>query len=385
MLYNKDMNRRFLITLLTLFVIGTAASVAIFLAKGYRLSPTTGTVSGTGILSIISVPDQASVYLDGHLTSATNTNINSLPPKKYRVKIVKERFISWEKEVEVKMGLVSEVKATLFPAIPSTYPLTYAGVENVSLSPDGQTLVYVVKPSDSNDGSLLHDKKSGIWAWQMSEKQIAFARSGEPHQIAYSISGIDFTKAALRFAPDSNQVLVILPDRSLLLDMDKLNDPPRDITATVGSKIKTWDEDEKVQEQTRLQLIRDLSLRNTASGAAVLKWSPDETKMLYSEDGKKDFRIVDLSTKKSYNLAEYQKYIWLPDSEHLIIVESGQNQTAAKISIIEYDGSNKSEIFAGNFDTDSVFPWPDSSRLVIVSSLPTATASQPNLFGVNLK
>src|SRR5581483_5211609 len=100
------MSKRFIFTIVTLIIIIAIASVAVFLAKGYRFSPKTGSITGTGILSITSMPDQASVFLDGHLTTATNTNINSLIPKEYDVKITKEGFIDWEKKVQVKEGLV---------------------------------------------------------------------------------------------------------------------------------------------------------------------------------------------------------------------------------------------------------------------------------------
>src|SRR3990167_10199784 len=134
------MSRRFLFTLITFLLIVAVAAGAIFLAKGFRFSTNQGMIIGTGILSITSLPDQASIYLDGHLTSATNTNINSLPAKKYKVQITKEGYIPWEKEVEVKEGLVTQIKATLFRAIPALFPLTYTGAVNATLSPDGQKL-----------------------------------------------------------------------------------------------------------------------------------------------------------------------------------------------------------------------------------------------------
>jgi hypothetical protein len=393
-------SKRFLITILTFLLIVVAATAGIFFSKGYRLSSKEGTIAGTGILSITSSPDQASVYLDGHLTTATNTNINSLPPKTYDVKVVKEGYIPWEKQVEVKEGLVSDVKATLFRAIPTVYPLSYTGAINPLLSPDGQKLVYIVPGQD---------KKSGIWVWQMSDKSIALARGAEPHQIALS-AGYDYTRAKLRWSPDSAQVLVEFPDQKLLLDSTRLNDPPRDITAIYDPTTKTWDDDQQAKDLTRLQLIVDPVLRKTASSSAFLKFSPDESKILYSVSGKDDFKVVELvpnsPTKKPgqvYNIpAGGKNYEWLPDSDHLYFVEGtgggitaptpllkeaspSASQIFSKVSVLEYDGSNKSEIYAGNLDPDSVYVWPDGSRLVIISSLPTATASTPNLFGINLK
>ncbi len=399
-------SKRFIFTVVTFVVIALIAAGAIFLAKGYRLSSKNGTIAGTGILSITSIPDQASVYLDGHLTTATNANINSLPPKTYEVKVIKEGYIPWQKKVDVKEGFVTDVKATLFRAIPTVYPLTYTGAQKPILSPDSQKIVYIVAGTD---------KKSGLWVWEMSDKSISFARGAQPHQIG--LSALDYTKAKFRWSPDSSQILVTFPDQQLLFDATKLNDPPRDITALVEPTLKGWDDEQRTKDLTRLELIKDLSIRKMASSSASLKWSPDETKFLMGDD-KNNFRVVDLApdkglTKevKTYDLTPSPKgYTWLPDSEHLFFVEGNfpssspssnpstfpsplpssqlsetSNQPFAKISVIEFDGFNKSEIYAGNFDPDSVFVWPDGSRLVVVSSLPTQTASIPNLFGINLK
>lgn len=389
------MKRPLVISIIMVIVIAIVGSIAIFLAKGYRLSPKTGTIAGTGIMSVTSVPDQASVYLDGHLTTATNANINSLSPKTYDVKIVKEGFITWEKQVEVKEGLVSEIKATLFRAIPSVYPLTYTGAQNLTLSPDEQKIVYVVPGTE---------KKSGVWVWQMSDKPITFGRASGPQQLVLGTSGIDYSQAVFKWSPDSRQIMVTFPDRTLLLESDRLNDPPRDITATLTSVVDSWDVDTKSRNLTRLNLIKDIKLKQEASNAAVLKWSPDESKYLYSKDGKEDFKLVNLETKKTYTMSKANSYSWLPDSDHLVLVEGEEksqpvknNQAAkdvntpesaltdGKISIIDFDGSNKAEIYAGRFDLKSVVAWPDSSRLIIISSVPTATGNMPNLFGINLK
>lgn len=378
-------SKRFLFTILLIGVIAAVAGAAIFLAKGYRFSTQSGKITGTGIISITSVPDQASVYLDGHLTTATNDNIEALVPKKYQVRVVKEGFIPWEKEIEVKEGLVEQLKITLFPAIPTIYPLTFNGVYNPVLSPDDQKVVFAVPGAE---------KKSGVWVWTMSVAgPINIGRGGEPHQVALSQPGIDYTKAVFRWSPDSTQIMVTLSDRTLLLNQESLNDPPRDITAILQPTINAWNEEEKNQQISRIGAIQDLQLRKITSASASLKSSPDETKLLYNESGN-GFKVSDLVDKKTYTLPSIENIRWLPTSEHLILVEPEGGSTPnpatpsaslSKVSIIEYDGTNKQVLYVGNLDPNSVFPWPDGSRVMIVSSLPTPTAKEPNFYGINLK
>jgi len=352
-------------------VLGISAGVAIFLAKGYTFSPKEKRIVGTGILAITSEPDAASVYLDGHLTTATNANISSLPPKTYQVKVVKEGSIAWERSVEIKEGLVTDLKVTLFPSLPTIYPLTYSGVKNPTLSPDGSKLAFIV-PSG---------KKAGVWVWTMRKSEpIAFARSAEPHQIA-SNSIADFSESLLSWSADSKQVLATANQNNYLLNFDTLNKEPRDITPILSATIKSWQDDTRDKNEARILAIKDVILRKIASDSAEIKWSPDETKFMA------DQKIYDLeersplgsSSKKTYDLPSAKIHLWLPDSRHVILIEDNT------ISIVDFDGTNKAIIYASKFEDGFVFPWPDSSRLVFISSFPTPTASEPNLYGINLR
>lgn len=421
------MSKQFIITVATLLVIAVGALIAVFLVKGYTFSAKEGRLVGTGIISVTSLPDGASVYIDGHLTTATNTTVSQLQPKTYKLRIVKEGFIPWEKEVKVAEGLVSEVKATLFPALPTIYPLTVNGVAGPMLSADGQKLSFAV-PFIADSHSR---QKGGIWVWTMTSAPLSFARSAEPHQIVASTSTLDFSKAKMRFSPDSTQLLVTLQEddkpgdantRNYLLPVDRQTSVTdlKDITPQITSILKEWSDDHKTKEDILVSNIRNLDIRQIASASATLalkeatpssivKWSPDEAKFIIESQGSngtilRSGKVYDLASEglgskqptnrlgqgnqtsgaaltgnKQYSLPSAKAYYWLPDSKHIIIV--GED----KIGVAELDGSNVAEIYAGKFDNNLVFPWPDSSRLVIMTSFATSTASQPNLFGINLK
>lgn len=406
------MSKRFLITITTLLVIAVVAGAAVFFARGYRLSTSEKRIVGTGIINISSEPDAASVFVDGHLTTATNATISSLTPKTYSVKVQKEGFIPWEKSVAVREGLVTGLKVTLFPAIPSVYPLTVNSIANPTLSPDGSKLAFVI-PSRPVGGGV--NKKAGVWVWTMVKNQpISFIRSSEPHQIGINTI-TDFSKATLKFSPDSKQVLATVDNNNFLLNSDGLNNDPRDITAILSATLNSWEDDTKTRDAIRIGTIKNISLKKIASDSArldsakrarlasdptlsrfakgdgseraFLRWSPDETKFMVRKaditdrqnDLTPDVKVYDLEDGKEYSLPGARAFVWLPDSRHIILVDENT------ISLVDFDGTNKAVIYAGKFEDSFVFPWPDSSRLVMVSSFPTPTASEPNLYGINLR
>lgn len=381
------MSRHFVFTLITALVILALTGAGILLVKGYKFSFKNGQISGTGIISITSEPEGASVFIDNHLTSATNTTIPSLVPKSYDVRVVKEGLIPWQKKVTVREGLVSELKITLFPAIPTVSPLTFNGAVNPLLSPDGNKLAFFV-PIATNSGSLK--QRGGVWVLNMVSQPISFSRSSGSRQLISSTQELEFAKGKLRFSPDSKSVLVTVQEggregvenqRNFILSVDQTTALSNlvDITPTVDSTIKTWDEEIKRTDEARILAIKNSTARKIASDSAQIKWAPDETKFMFGVSSTNISRVYDLAEDKQYNLPQAHAYLWLPDSRHIILVKDG------KIGVIEFDGINESEVFAGNFLNGFVFPWPDSSKLVILSSIPTPTASQPNLFGVNLK
>lgn len=80
-----------------------------------------------------------------------------------------------------------------------------------------------------------------------------------------------------------------------------------------------------------------------------------------------------------YTPISAQPVQWFPDSSHLILTED------ERISIIEYDGTNSSVVYAGPFQNQFVFPWPDSSKLLILTNLNPTSELPPNLYAISLK
>ena len=80
--------------------------------------------------------------------------------------------------------------------------------------------------------------------------------------------------------------------------------------------------------------------------------------------------------KNRYSPIWSQSVQWFPSSMHLIKINGG-------VSIMEYDGTNNVTVYGGPSTNEFVYPWPNGSRLVILTSFNSDTPA--NLYAINLR
>ena len=92
---------RVLILISTMLIVGTIGYFVALIARGYQFDTVTYKFLANGILVAKSDPDGASIYIDGDLKGATNTNLK-LAPKSYDVEIKNNGYITWKKKLTIK-------------------------------------------------------------------------------------------------------------------------------------------------------------------------------------------------------------------------------------------------------------------------------------------
>jgi len=429
----------FSFTLLTFLVLATI--FAILYARGYRLLVSKGspTVSKTGILNVTSAPNSAQVYIDGHLTGTTASTIN-LPPNKYTVKVTKDGYYDWQKDVQIQTEVVTSIDALLFPNSPTLQSISTFGVEQALVDPSGSKLAFKIASQSA--------RKNGIYVFNMTSRNLPIL-AGQSSSTQIVDDTVDnFSGSLLTWSPDGTQLLASIsatidnsnPDQALspsvlrsstgsstyyLLKTDSFNDTPQDVTATISDLFDTWKNQRLDKEQALIKSLKPKVQQFSRDNFHILSWSPDETKILYQasqsaqmpifitprrignnllyerRDLKKgaiyvyditediNTRIVDTidqictetdsSCISSANPPlQLNPFTWFPDSGHLVYVNNH------KIQIIEDDGSNMTTIYAGPFIGNYVYPWPDGSKIVILTNLNNPSVS-PTLYTIGLK
>lgn len=409
----KLFNKTAFTTILVLIIVSLVSYALILYGEGYRLNlnPKSGKIiAGTGLLVLTSTPDGARVYLNNELTTATDNTMN-LPPGEYDVRIEKDGYYTWKKHVIVKKEAVTKTDAILFPTTPKLEAVTLLGAQDPVVDPTGSFIAYKVSSSSAQN--------NGIYLLSLEPR--SFISLGSSSRQIVSDTFDSFSKAEIKFSPDGQQILATIPgtastsasatstNRIYLLRTDSFNDNPANVTFTVAQVKAQWDveqeqKDDKFQAslppKARKFIMDNFSNINispegdkieyTASNSAVMPQfinppvlstnSTPETRTLK----KGDAFVYQLKEDKNYLLydvkpgEELPNFIWYPSSAHLIFIKD------KRIFIIEYDGGNTTTLYAGPFDPNFLYAWPDSSGLVILTNFNDESVPA-NLYRVGLR
>lgn len=413
--HKHSTKRQILISVAVLILLVSVTTLAILYGKGYRLGFPKGEpkVSKTGILHVTSLPTGGQVYIDGHLTTAANNTIN-LTPGKYNVKITKDGYSDWQKDIEIQKEVVINAEAVLFPKAPTLQSISTLGIESLLVDPSKTKLAFKIASQSA--------KRNGIYVLDMTSRTfpVLAGQSGST-QVVDDTTDV-FSEAHISWSPDGKQLLASISGELdtttyYLLKADSFNETPQDVTATVTSITDLWTTQRKDKEEALVKSLKSNVQKYANKNFRILSWSPDETKVLYqaSESGQMD---VFLKPRRIGNNVLYERrdlekgaiyvydatedintriiepteerfctidvadciipFTWLPDSSHLVYVHD------KKIAIVEDDGSNMTTIYAGPFINHYAYPWSDGSKLVILTNLNNLAVS-PTLYTVGLK
>lgn len=398
------MKKQILIPFLILLFLLAGTIIIVLYGKGYRFGLVSGRPEflGTGLLVATSEPDGASVFIDNHLTTATDNTIN-LSPGKYQIRIFKEGYFPWEKEINVQKEVVIKAQALLFPTAPKLENITSSGVENPVVDPSSMKLAYRVASQSA--------RKNGIYVLDMTQKPILTLQSAAS-QIADDTEDL-FSKADYVWSPDGKELLATISQGSAnqtiyLLSAGGLNQNPRDVTATIDSVKETWQQERNEKEKSRIGGLKQTLQKQITDNFNIISWSADETRILYQASASATLPIIiaprligaDSETEERelkkeavyvYDIKEDKNFkvfdsltnspsplAWFPDSRHLVSVHD------KKIEVMEYDGANATTIYAGPFMDNYVFPWPNGSKVVVLTNLGNPDIP-PNLYTISLK
>lgn len=437
------MNKRAVYTAGTILILLTGTFIAIRYAQGYRLSRQQF-VKPTGLLSANSFPNGASVYVNGNLTTATDATLN-LSPGEYEIEIRKEGFFSWKKKLKLEPELVTQTNALLFAIAPTLTPLTFTGAQHLQPSPDGQRILFVTASASAtrNNGLYVMDLTDNPLALQKGPRQIArntssldlskasFLWSPNSDQILVLASSRTYLLDAGRMTDldtarditvnldDTLETWKQLVEQKMSTGLAKF---PREVqmiaSGSAANLFLSPDQDRLLYTATSDIILPEQLIRSVPASSSQPQERHLRTGNTYVYDRREDRNFLVLtnhvptptptpvtkrSTKKPASESSTTtgkittieaiiaglkyKYTglfggvpqWLPDSKHLIFIDDGG------IRISEYDSTNMTQVYSGPLAEKFVYPWPNGSKLLILTNFNQGGDVPINLYAVSLR
>lgn len=404
MIMSHHSERRSLLIILSVFLfVGVGTYLVTLFARGYRPNFQTNRISidATGLLSATSKPKGASVYLDDKLITATDTTIN-LSPGKYLLKIAKDGYVAWQKTITLKKELVYQSDAQLFRSSPDLRPITLTGTINPTISQDYSKIIFSVASASAT-------ADNGLYLIELNNFPISLNKN-TPRQIATNFPGVDWSKAVFTFSPDSLQVLAFFKNvnQTYRLDLNSTITPRSlvDVTSQLAQIKTEWQIKDRQLLQAKVdRLPKEIQPFVSTSSSQDISYSATEDKVLYlaAADGhltpniispppaqstqvqtrqlvKGDYYIYDLKDDTNFHLgpsAAIKHPFWLPDSTNLVF---GKDKA---IIAIDYDTTNQVTLFAGNFNSEIIYPSADGDKIITLTS--AFSGAPENLYAVTIR
>lgn len=389
---------RIFIRFALLAIFGAILALVIAFARGYRFDFNGKKVTSTGIIALSSNPKAAKVYINDELKGATDINL-ILPPGQYHAKIKKDGYTSWEKQVSLKGELVLSLDALLFPVNPSLSPLTNLTVEGVyPLDQTGKILIL----SESGD-----EKTDGIYLFDSTRRNFSLFQPLKPVILKKDLpSGLKLQ--GVYFSPDYKQAILDWKTVAYLVSPDE-DKNLFDVTSSKLTLLEAWGR-EKLKNDLKILETFPKEIAKVASDSFhIVSFSPDETKILYKSEKSQQlqnvtghFQIGTNQTEEERNIKTNQLYVydkkedknfkveiencikiencmqWYPDSRHFLFLDG------KKISIVDYDGTNKQTVYSGPFQ-ESFFTSTSDGNIIILANLNPEIHQFPDLYLVGVR
>ena len=382
------MEKRTVITIISAILIFAATTVLYLYTAGYRLDKEKNKIdlSRTGMIGAKSIPEGANIYVDGQLTSATNDTISAVTPGKHTLRMLKNGFVTWTKEIEVFPELVTDITAILVSQTPRLEPLTNTGARLPTISPSLSKLAFFTKDSTS----------PGVWVIPLTNAGLSLFRSTPYAALEDTAYNFYSDGKAIEWAPDEKSLLVLdAKDNYYLVD---LNANTAESTSAPELLRQTWNQElakKRADFIAKVNLPQELKEIATALDTI---WSPDDKKFLYTETTGTTISYKVYNMEKPLPVGEKvetvvftidtknpkPKVSWYADSFHLILIENYSDQEyKGTIGLIRIDGTNKTVVYNNSMYSDMVFSAPGGDKIIVLTSL--KSGEQTDLYTVGIR
>ncbi|MFH2105515.1 MAG: PEGA domain-containing protein [Parcubacteria group bacterium] len=199
--------------------------LAILYTSGYRYDFSDKSLKKIGMVIIESTPENVNLYINDQLVAdKTPYKQSSVFPDVYNIKITKDDYTTWEKNLAVESKLVTWVSnARIFPLNPSTKVIAQkSAITDFVFTPDYKKIAYIAQEETGSE----------LWLADIDGVEQKKLFPSEPATKQNYISNLELS-------PDSRKVLFNSDGQHFVVDTEKSAEP-KAIPGTNLEKL-SWD------------------------------------------------------------------------------------------------------------------------------------------------
>jgi len=317
------------------------APILVLYAIGYRYDFENKSFRQIGMIILKSKPDNANISVNNKYKSETPFRIKNLLPNEYAIKVSKDGFNSWEKNLSVESKKVTWASnIVLFYEKPEINKLSDIALNKFSISPNYKKII----------ASSDHNNDFGIWLIDIESKQSEkiYPISEDVHQISPVTNNTKYSN--FKWSPDSKKIILSIKDdeleNSLILDVNQDTEPiyinssydlkTRDIQWKNNEEVYLLDESGNIHQ---IELNLKYAPKRILENITNFKFSKGNDEIIYISKEKNEYKLSSIKGETKNHILN------LPKDEKFEIGIGKYNNISLLLK-------NKKELLLINLDTN---------------------------------
>jgi len=296
----KQKARKVIFVVLTSIIFISISIIALMAARGNTLTNEGFSKTGT-IRTTIEPSDNITIFLNEQEKTISSNTIANILPGSYAVRISKEGYSSWQQQIEIKAGVITDVTAKLFPLELQLEQLTSTNVDKAFTSRFTSDVFYTVL--DTKIGADI-----GIWKKPMQAAALPLLEQPllKISNIT-SLVGEAFNSGDYQIYPshDGNKILLRAGASYYILSANAYNEPSASNKLNLAYPIErvSWLKDSSDLLIHSEKMLIDYNLDTEAStviayGESILNtYSISSKKVLFIQDGRLYSYVTNTATE----------------------------------------------------------------------------------------
>jgi hypothetical protein len=339
-------------------------------AQLFPVAPSLSPLTLTGVTKITTSPDGQKVVL--YTNSAQDSEKNGL----YLLEL-SNNFIPLQrtpKQIAQEIQSINLIDADYIWSPDSTQLMILTKYKDILISVDDKVSLEAEQDISWKKKQILSE-----WEAEIYQKEREFLKKFPEEMLQVAT----MSAKNVYLSPDKKRMLytataeLVLPE-NIIPPIPASNTQPEERNLIAGG-IYVYDREEDKNFQIGVETgapssVSKILLSTDLFGTAKsLETSPSAFTNLQATNSAETAKLFNAyHTSLSINTLQ-----WFPDSKHILFAKDQQ------IHIMEYDGTNNTVIYSGPFQEDFVYPWPDGSKILMLTAF--SPDSPMNLYAIEIK